>query len=146
MVLTFAVDGGPVREIALHPGDPGRFASEARWTVGGSGPVRGAEVVEAPAPQGITLEAPDPLGARCSRASRRASRALRVRVAYRDADEGGATSVLASGAGDARSDGPRVLRERPQRDRGRRPQSDPIEGFRAERGPHRRDPDLSTGG
>ncbi len=37
VVLTFAVvDGGPVRELALHPGDPGRFASEARWTVGGS--------------------------------------------------------------------------------------------------------------
>jgi hypothetical protein len=132
VVLTFAVDGGPVREIALHPGDPGRFASEARWTVGGSGPVRGAEVVEAPAPQGISLEARIPW-ASLPGVSEGISR-LRVRVAYRDVDEGGATSVLASGAGDARSPTALPFSVNALNAGAGAPPTDPLEGFRRERG------------
>lgn len=132
VVLTFAVDGGPVREITLHPGDPGRFASEARWTVGGSGPVRGAEVVEAPAPQGISLEARIPW-ASLPGVSEGLSR-LRLRVAYRDVDEGGATSLLASGPGDVRSPAALALSVNALNAGAGAPRVDPLEAFRAERG------------
>lgn len=130
LVLTFSVDGGPVREIALFPGEPGRLASAARWVAGGAGAVAGVDVVESAAPQGVTLEARIPwsslpgVGAGFDR--------LRLRVAYRDGDGGGPVSLLATGPGSARA--PRDLSLTVNARRAVAPRVDLLEAFRAARG------------
>ena len=88
-------------EIAIHPGEPGSFAGAVRYRVPSVRPVPGAQVVEAPQPNGsgFTLEARIPWTAVPGLRDNLA--AARFRVAYHDADRGGVTE-LANGGGDVR--------------------------------------------
>jgi hypothetical protein len=77
VVLTLAAGpaGGRLTafELALHPGEPGRFAGAVRFRGARSGDVPGASVVESATGSGYLLEARIPWGSRC-----RASRARRA--------------------------------------------------------------------
>lgn len=118
LVLTLAVEAGGatvVRELMVFPGEPGRFAGAVRWTTGGRGDVAGAQVVEAPAGQGLSIEARIPWAAMPEVVANLTT--LRARVAWSDADDPRASepeSVIATGPGSASAPGdlPRTVNAR----------------------------------
>lgn len=128
LVLTFAVDDSPLREIALYPGEPGRSSGAVRWIAGGAGAVVGADVVEAVVPQGFSIEARVPWGALSGLNA--AVERLRVRVSYRDADGGADRSVIATSGGRGADAIPLTVNAR----RVSAAPADPLASFRAERG------------
>lgn len=88
-------------ELALHPGDPGRFAGAVRFRGGRSGDVPGASLVESATGSGYLLEARIPWASLPGLAG--GLNTLRARLAYHDSDESPARvdTVIATGRGDA---------------------------------------------
>lgn len=104
LVLTIAFPNGRLWtawEIAVMPGEPGSFAGAVQYRVPRLRALPGAQVVEAPLANGsgFTVEARVPFAALPGLRDNLGS--ARMRLAYDDADRGGA-STLASGTGDVR--------------------------------------------
>jgi hypothetical protein len=104
LVLTIAFPNGRLWtawELAVMPGEPGSFAGAVQYRVPRLRALPGAQVVEAPFANGsgFTVEARIPFASLPGLRDNLGS--ARMRLAYDDADRGGA-STLASGTGDVR--------------------------------------------
>lgn len=104
LVLTIAFPNGRLWtawEVAVMPGEPGSFAGAVQYRVPRVRALPGAQVVEAPlaGASGFTVEARIPFAALPGLRENLGS--ARMRLAYDDADRGGA-STLSSGTGDVR--------------------------------------------
>ena len=94
--LLLGIPGGTVHSLDLYPGVPGKSRASVK---SGGRPVRGAEIVEAPSPEGYSLEAKIPWDA--------IPRSGTVRIGYRgaifvhDGDRGSVDTVM--GTADTRS-------------------------------------------